>query len=548
MSAKSNLSLVISVAVISSLSTTACNPVKDTGNAFNDTFNSDDPCSNNARNIGILAGGVLGAVLGNQMGDGKGAVLGAALGAGLGAWIGSDIDSRRCELHKISQRYKVPIQAEPIKAVDAGMTSESLGSQSKTASSDVVGLKVNLQDTGKQFASGSDQLTSEARSYFGEIARTYTGSSISTKDPKQRREQEALLAQKKILIVGHTDDTGGSQFNADLAERRAKVVAELFAEYGVARENLHFQGAGETQPIADNRTEQGRAKNRRAEIIELPNQQALETYLAHRKPVIAFYRNDQSTAFVKPKLNKPLTPPAIAKAKTKTKQQPTVTPENSASESPQTPLTVLTAATEKSSIWHFDGKPLSMQSASVSIGEVIPEKDKLAWIPFIGSAHADEKKMDSVYSATCSADRPRSSRGVKSLASGKEIALNTNDYLPGLYNTVWMGNAGGHKVALSNVAVARDGAIPVKNPTVRFYSDVNTTQDSQPLATPTTQVNAYRGKEGVLYRVFIMDNNLPVSCMDIVMPNQAPFNAKAGYLIYQDQNQDYATTFKPSKI
>lgn len=73
----------------------------------------------------------------------------------------------------------------------------------------------------------------------------------------------------KILIVGHTDGKGAFDYNLALSQRRAQAVAEvLIAKYGVERERLTPAGAGMVAPVASNRTEEGRAKNRRVEIVE----------------------------------------------------------------------------------------------------------------------------------------------------------------------------------------------------------------------------------------------------------------------------------------
>ncbi len=541
LTAKPSLKLTsLSIAAILAATTfaTGCNPVQDSSNLFKQTFNSDDPCSNNARNIGILAGSVLGAVIANKVGDGNAAIItGTLLGAGLGALIGNDIDDRRCELSKISKKYQVPIQTEEIAATDAGMTVESA---SKDKKSESIGLKVSLQDTGKQFASGSDQLTPEAKAYFAEIAKTYSPTSIATKDPKTRQQQEQLLKQKKILLMGHTDDVGSTNFNAELAEKRAKVVAELFAANGVPRDNLHYQGAGETQPIADNRTEEGRAKNRRAEIVELPNQEALESYLALRKPVIAYYRTESGKGFgghksMPTKPTAAITKPSVSRDEAKSKADTVAKILVPAAKQPQV-----------ASKWRFEGNALTQTNAAVSVGEVVPEKDKWAWMPFISTANASS--MDSVYANTCAADRPRAARGVKSLASGKEIEYKTSNFLPGMNNTAWMGDVGQHRVGLAGVAVARDGSVPTKNPTLIVYANNRPSTSDQPAAKLTAQANAYQGKEGVLYRVFVTEDTTPVSCIDMVVSNKSPFSTSSGYLIHQESGQAFATEFKPNKI
>lgn len=70
-----------------------------------------------------------------------------------------------------------------------------------------------------------------------------------------------------ISIAGHTDNSGDAAANRSLSERRAKAVSEWFAAKGIGRDRLTSAGFGDTKPIAPNTTEQGKAKNRRVEII-----------------------------------------------------------------------------------------------------------------------------------------------------------------------------------------------------------------------------------------------------------------------------------------
>jgi outer membrane protein OmpA-like peptidoglycan-associated protein len=498
------------------LSTTACVPVKNAQQVVKDTFASDDPCSNNARNTGVLIGTVAGAVIANQVGDGAAAkLIGAGIGAGIGGLIGNDIDNRRCELHKISQKYKVPITSTPISYKEAGVSVQNGDSDQD----DSLGLAVNLRDTGQQFKTGSADLTQKAKEYFSEIAKNY--SPENTQDADQKK----LAEKRKLLIIGHTDDVGDSNSNAILAEQRAKTVAKLFATHGIDEDNIHYQGAGETQPIADNRTEKGRAKNRRAEIVDLPDQSALESYLAHRKPVLAYYR-----------------------PKTEGTQNSSIrtSPSNKA-KSTQKKVTSKQAVTEKQSSWAFGGKKLTSGNSSVSVGDIVPREDKLAFTSLFGIGTA-RASSDMVYASSCSLDRPRKSGAVRSLKTGQELKLKTRDYLPGLNQTVWMGDAGKHKIALLGVAVPRDANMGIQPPKVNFYGSNKIDKSSKPKYAGTAEVNAYHGKNGVLYRLFFTDPTSPVECMDIVMPNKKPFTAKTGYLIYPSQSEIFVTTFKPAKI
>lgn len=72
-----------------------------------------------------------------------------------------------------------------------------------------------------------------------------------------------------IAIYGHTDNTGTSQHNLELSKGRAKSVMQTLVSKGVNSRRLSFEGFGDTQPIATNDTEEGRAKNRRVELVKM---------------------------------------------------------------------------------------------------------------------------------------------------------------------------------------------------------------------------------------------------------------------------------------
>lgn len=76
--------------------------------------------------------------------------------------------------------------------------------------------------------------------------------------------------ERRLHVVGHTDGVGGFDFNIKLSESRARaVVAELVRGYGIAADRLRGNGVGLLAPIATNATEEGRAKNRRVELVPM---------------------------------------------------------------------------------------------------------------------------------------------------------------------------------------------------------------------------------------------------------------------------------------
>jgi OOP family OmpA-OmpF porin len=93
-------------------------------------------------------------------------------------------------------------------------------------------------------------------------------------DSKAQLDEIAKLlkgnASLKVLIVGHTDAKGGFDYNRDLSQRRARSIVEALArDHGIERARLTPLGVGMAAPVATNRTDQGRALNRRVEIVDL---------------------------------------------------------------------------------------------------------------------------------------------------------------------------------------------------------------------------------------------------------------------------------------
>lgn len=70
----------------------------------------------------------------------------------------------------------------------------------------------------------------------------------------------------KLMIQAHTDAIGSDDYNMDLSERRANAVKSHLASKGVPPPSMRFHGYGASRPLADNATDEGRAKNRRVEF------------------------------------------------------------------------------------------------------------------------------------------------------------------------------------------------------------------------------------------------------------------------------------------
>lgn len=195
---------------------------------------------------GAALGAGLGAIVGNQSGNsGEGALIGAAAGALAGGLLGDQVDGTNAELDRrdqaISERER---QLEE---------NRRLIDQLRRGGADVRntdrGVVVNLPDILFEFDRA--RLTSEARRNVSEIGRI-----ISTE-----------AAGRRVSVEGHTDSVGTVSYNQRLSEERAHSVAQALGEQGVPRRIIRVRGYGESQPIATNRTTDGRARNRRVEVI-----------------------------------------------------------------------------------------------------------------------------------------------------------------------------------------------------------------------------------------------------------------------------------------
>lgn len=71
----------------------------------------------------------------------------------------------------------------------------------------------------------------------------------------------------EVLIVGHTDSVGSEAYNLRLSQRRAQAVRDYLVKHGVSAARLRVKGVGESQPVASNDTAEGRAQNRRVELL-----------------------------------------------------------------------------------------------------------------------------------------------------------------------------------------------------------------------------------------------------------------------------------------
>lgn len=104
------------------------------------------------------------------------------------------------------------------------------------------------------FASAKSDLLPSARAKLNEVA-----DALSKQDPLS-----------KIVVEGHTDSQGGASYNQDLSQHRAQSVLDYLVSRGVSTDRVSAQGFGSTRSVADNGSPEGRANNRRVEIVVQP--------------------------------------------------------------------------------------------------------------------------------------------------------------------------------------------------------------------------------------------------------------------------------------
>lgn len=174
--------------------------------------------------IGVGAGAIIGGLIGkNNKNTAIGAIIGATVGGAAGAVIGNHMDKQAEKLRK-----------------DLG----------NTARVERVGEGVKLTfDSALLFDFGSSQLRSETQESLRNMAQTLKND-----------------GQSNLLVEGHTDSVGSTEFNRALSEKRAQMVSDFLIGEGVPAVRFKIVGQGESNPIAANSTETGRQQNRRVEM------------------------------------------------------------------------------------------------------------------------------------------------------------------------------------------------------------------------------------------------------------------------------------------
>lgn len=178
--------------------------------------------------IGAGTGALLGGVVAGSGDRAKGAVLGAVIGATLGGVIGHQMDKQEAELRRQMEGTGVEVKRE--------------GDTIRLEAPSNITFDTNRSEVKAEFRPVLDRLASSIAQYPGTV----------------------------IQVEGHTDSVGTASYNQTLSESRAKSVRSYLIQRGVAANRIDAVGYGLTRPIADNSTAEGRAKNRRVEVLIVP--------------------------------------------------------------------------------------------------------------------------------------------------------------------------------------------------------------------------------------------------------------------------------------
>jgi len=192
---------------------------------------ADDP--NRRAKQGALLGALAGAAIGNQSDSKSGTAIGAALGGIVGYKVGQYQDKQQEEL-ELALADEMQSDLIEIHRLENDVLRINLSSEAS--------FDVNQAGLKPPFYPSLDKLA--------EVIGKYD--------------------QTMINVIGHTDSTGGAEYNQVLSERRSLAVANYLTQSGIPDLRLSTEGQGENSPRAQNDTESNRRLNRRVEIDLIP--------------------------------------------------------------------------------------------------------------------------------------------------------------------------------------------------------------------------------------------------------------------------------------
>jgi outer membrane protein OmpA-like peptidoglycan-associated protein len=175
--------------------------------------------------IGAAAGALLGGLSSGSSGAARGAVIGGALGAGGGYLWSQRMAQQKADMERATAGTGVAVSQTPDNRLKLDIPSDI------------------------SFATGRSDINSSFAPILNQFATSLNQNQITN-----------------VTIIGHTDTTGSDAINNPLSIDRASSARDYLVSRGVARNRIMTDGRGSREPIADNSSNAGRAKNRRVEI------------------------------------------------------------------------------------------------------------------------------------------------------------------------------------------------------------------------------------------------------------------------------------------
>lgn len=195
--------------------------------------------------IGAAGGAIIGGVIGNNVGDGNNTALGAILGAAIGGAAGGYIGNR---MDKQAERIEEEIPGAEVKRVGEG-------------------INVTFNE--------------DAGVYFDTNKSNVKGTSATTLDKLAGIFKE--YPNSNVLVEGHTDSAGPEEYNMNLSKQRAESVTSYLTGKGISSGRFSTKWYGELQPVGDNTTTDGKAKNRRVELAIVASEELKEEAVKQTK-------------------------------------------------------------------------------------------------------------------------------------------------------------------------------------------------------------------------------------------------------------------------
>lgn len=180
--------------------------------------------------VGAGAGALLGNVIAGSGNKTGGTLIGAAVGATVGGLVGRQMDQQERQLRQNMAGTGVDVQRQ--------------GDTIRLQAPESITFETNSAAIRPQFRQALSEVAASVQQYPNTVVR----------------------------VEGHTDSTGAASYNQNLSVSRAESVTSELARQGVSYGRLQAVGYGESRPIATNETSEGRAQNRRVEILILPEQ------------------------------------------------------------------------------------------------------------------------------------------------------------------------------------------------------------------------------------------------------------------------------------